>query len=122
MPTISRQNLLGVRVVGGTAGDSIGEFGLGGFAGFFIDPLPFDDKSLTDMGKVQVGVEFGGGPDFPCFNPAMIRRVNTHIVGFLAISKKHLQIVKERRLIAFGREMIVSLPWTDQVLGESSLS
>ena len=102
MTTISRQNLLGVGVVRGTAGDPIGEFRNGGFAGFFVEPLPFDDKCLTDMGKVQVGVKFGGGPDFPRFNPAMIRMVYGHILGFLSIGKKHLQIVKERRLITLA--------------------
>jgi hypothetical protein len=121
MATIGLQNLLSVGVFRGTTGDPIGEFWDGGVAGFFVEPLPFDDKCLTDMGKVQVGVEFGGGPDFPRFNPAMIRRVNGHILGFLTIGKKHLQIVKEYRLIAFGREMIVSLPGADQVFSEPTL-
>ena len=121
MTTIGRQNLLGVGVVRGTTGDPIGKFWDGGFAGFFVEPLPLDDKCLTDMGKIQVGVKFGGRPDFPRFNPAMIRRVYGHILGFLTISKKHLQIVKERRLIAFGREMIVGLSGADQVFSEPTL-
>ena len=35
--------------------------------------MPFDDKSLFHVRKVQVAVEFRGGPDLSGFDSAVIR-------------------------------------------------
>lgn len=114
MAPISCENPLGIGLVRGLACDPICEFS-GILAGLFVDPMAFDDKCLFDMRKVQVFVEFGSDPDFAGFNSSMIRWVNSDIIGFLTILKEHLDIVEERGLIAFGGEMIVSLPGFDQI-------
>ena len=53
---------MGVGLIGRSAGEAIG--GIAGVSpGLFVDRLPFDHESLTDMGKVEIGVERGGGPN-----------------------------------------------------------
>ena len=56
-------------------------------AGFFICELALDDKSLSDVRKVQIAVEFGCGPDFANFDAAVIRRVELDKIGILAVLK-----------------------------------
>jgi hypothetical protein len=46
-----------------------------------------DDKSLSDVRKVQIAVEFGCGPDFSDFDAAVIRRVELDKIGILAVLK-----------------------------------
>ena len=46
-----------------------------------------DDKSLSDMRKVQIAVKFGCGPDFADFDAAVIRRVVKDKVRLLAVFK-----------------------------------
>jgi hypothetical protein len=43
-----------------------------------------------DVGEVEVVVEFGGGPDFSSFDPAMIRGIIGNEIGFLSILGSHL--------------------------------
>ena len=69
-----------------SAGNAIGNF-TGIFTGFFICGLPLDEKSLSDVRKVQVAVEFGCGPDFADFDPAVIRRVAMDKIGVLPVFK-----------------------------------
>jgi len=73
------------------------------------------------VGEVEVGVEFGGGPDFPGFDPAMIRRVIGDEIGFLSILEIELDILKECGLVAFDREVVMGLTILDQVVGERAL-
>ncbi|MDZ7581923.1 MAG: hypothetical protein U5R30_15395 [Deltaproteobacteria bacterium] len=60
---VGGQNAFGIGLFRGTAGDAVGDFA-GILAAFFLRGLPLDDKSLSDMGKVQIVVEFGCNPDF----------------------------------------------------------
>jgi hypothetical protein len=46
-----------------------------------------DDKSLSDMGKVEIAVEFGCGPDFADFDATVIRRVAMDKIGVLPVFK-----------------------------------
>jgi hypothetical protein len=59
----------------------------GVFTGFFIGGLALDDKSLSDVRKVQIAVEFGCGPDFADFDAAVIRWVAVDKIGVLAVFK-----------------------------------
>ena len=54
---------------------------------FFICGLPLDEKGLSDVREVQVAVEFGCGPDFADFDPAVIRWVAMDKIGVLAVFK-----------------------------------
>ena len=70
----------------GSAGNAIGDF-TGVFTGFFIGELALDDKSLSDVRKVQIVVEFGGGPDFADFDATVIGWVAKDKIGILAVVK-----------------------------------
>ena len=71
---VGGKNALSVGLCRGSAGDTIGQF-TGVFTAFFICGFPLDDKSLSDVGKIQIAVEFGRGPDFADFDPAVVRGV-----------------------------------------------
>ena len=71
---VGGEHALWVSLLRGPAGNAIGEFA-GVFTGFFICELALDDKSLSDVRKVQIAVEFRCGPDFTDFDAAVIRRV-----------------------------------------------
>ena len=59
--TVGGKNALRVGSLRGWAGDAIGDF-IGAFSACFISGLPLDEKSLSDVRKVQIAVEFGCGP------------------------------------------------------------
>ncbi len=75
-----------VGLLRGPAGNAVGDF-TGVFTGFFICELALDDKSLLNVRKVQIAVEFGSGPDFADFDAAVIRRVVEGKVRLLAVVK-----------------------------------
>jgi len=83
---VGGKNALSVGLRRGSAGDAIGDF-TGVFAAFFICGFPLDEKSLSEVGKVQIAVKFGCGPDFADFNPAVIRRVALYKIGLRAVVK-----------------------------------
>jgi hypothetical protein len=83
---VGGKHALRVGLLGGPAGNAIGDF-TGVFTGFFICELALDDKSLCDVRKVQIVVEFGCGPDFTDFDSAVIRRVAEDKVRLLGVLK-----------------------------------
>jgi len=84
--TVGGEHALRVGLLRSPAGNAIGDF-TGVFAGFFICGLPLDEKSLSDVRKVQIAVEFGCGPDFADFDPAVIRRVAMDKIWVLPVFK-----------------------------------
>ena len=112
---------MGISLLRSLTGDAIGNF-TGAVATLFIDAVPFDDKSLSDMGKVQIIVEFGGSPYFAGFNPAMVRRRDVNAIRFLSLPEEELEVFKECGLVPFDGEVIMRLTLLDQVNGELSLS
>ena len=83
---VGGKHALRVGLLRSSAGDAIGDV-TGVFTAFFICGFPLDDKSLSDVGKVQIAVEFGCGPDFADFDPAVIRRVAMDKIGILPVLK-----------------------------------
>ena len=83
---IGGKHALRVGLLRRPAGNAIGDV-TGAFTCFFICELALDDKSLSDMRKVQIVVEFGCGPDFADFDAAVIRRVAKDKVRLLAVLK-----------------------------------
>ena len=84
--TVGGEHALGVSLLGGAAGDAVGDF-TGVLAVFFIGGFSLDDKRLSDVGKVEIGIEFGCGPDFTDFDAAVIRRIAQGKVRLLAVIK-----------------------------------
>jgi hypothetical protein len=84
---IGGKHALRVSLFRGPAGNAIGDF-TGVFTGFFISEVALDDKSLLNVRKVQIAVEFGGGPDFADFDATVIGWVTKDKIGFLAVVKK----------------------------------
>ena len=62
-----------VGLLGCVTGDAVGDL-TGGVTGFLLGELSLHKKCLSHMGKVQIVVEFGGGPDLSDFNPTVVRR------------------------------------------------
>ena len=83
---VGGKHALRVGLLRGPAGNAIGDF-TGVFTAFFICELALDDKSLSEVRKVQIAVEFGCGPDFADFDAAVIRRVALNKIGVLAVLK-----------------------------------
>jgi len=83
---VGGKHALRVSLLRGPAGNAICDF-TGVFTGFFIGGLALDDKSLSDVRKVQIAVKFGCGPDFADFDAAVIRRVAKDKVRLLAVFK-----------------------------------
>ena len=84
--TVGGKYALRVGLFRGSAGNTIGDF-TGVFTGFFICGLPLDEKSLSEMRKVQITIEFGCGPNFADFDPAVIRGAAMDKIGVLAVFK-----------------------------------
>ena len=83
---VGGKHALRVGLLRSSAGNAIGNF-TGVFTAFFICGLPLDEKSLSDVWKVQIAVEFGCGPDCADFDPAVIRRVTMDKIGVLPVFK-----------------------------------
>ena len=83
---VGGKHALRVGLLSSSTGNAIGDF-TGGFTGFFICELALDDKSLSDVRKAQIAVEFGSGPDFADFDAAVIRRIALDKIGILAVLK-----------------------------------
>ena len=83
---VGGQHPLRVSLFRGPTGNAVGDF-TGVFTGFFICELALDDKSLLNVRKAQITVEFGSGPDFTDFDAAVIRRVAEGKVRLLAVVK-----------------------------------
>ena len=84
--TVGGKHALRVGLLSSSACNTIGDF-TGVFTGFFISRLTLDDKSLSDVGKIQIVVEFGCRPDFSDFDSAVIRRVAKDKIGLLSVLK-----------------------------------
>ena len=82
--------------------------------------MAFDDECLPDVRKVQVVIEFGGGPYFSGFNASMIGRCVIDVVRFSSIQEKKCDVLKERGLVGLDGEVIVCLTF-DQVISEVAL-
>lgn len=120
MAAVGVENALWVGLLRGSAGDAIGEF-TGAFAGFLICAVAFNDKSLSNVGKVEVAVEFVCGPDLADFDPPVIRGCAIDVIGFLTVLEVQLDVLKERGLVALDGEVIMGLTFFDEIIGELAL-
>jgi len=120
MAAVGGKNALSVGLFRGSAGDAVGDF-TGVFTAFFICRLPLDDKSLSDVREVQIAVEFGCGPDFADFDPAVVRRVVIDKIGVPPVFKVQRDVLKKCGLVVFDGEVVMSVALFDQVGGDLAL-
>ena len=117
---VGGENVLSVGLLRSTAGDAIGNF-TGVFTAFFVCGLPLDDKSLSDMGKVQIAVEFSCGSNFADFYPTVIRRVAMDKIGIFPVFKIQGDVFKKSGLVVFDGEVVMSVTFPDQIVGDLAL-
>ena len=94
--------------MGFSAGDAVGDV-LGDLAALFFNRFSLNQEGLLHVGEVEVGVELGGGPDFPGFDAAMIWRITSNEIRFLSILEIQLDIFEQCGLVAFDGEVIMGL-------------
>jgi len=78
------EQAFGINLSRRAAGNAISEIA-GRFTGFLVDHDPFDEKDLSDMGEVEIAVEFGRGPDATVFEPTVVRRIESFEVRMFSI-------------------------------------
>jgi len=117
---IGFKHTLRVGLLRSSTGDAIGDF-TGVFTAFFICGLPLDDKSLFDVRKVQIAVEFSCSPDFTDFDPAVIRRLAMDKIGVLPVFKIQRNVLEESGLVVFDGEVVMSFTVSDQEVGYFAL-
>jgi len=118
--TVGGKNALSVGLLRGSAGDAVGDF-TRVFTAFFICGFPLDDKSLSDVGKVQIAVEFGCGPDFADFDPAVVRGGAIDKIRIPPVFKIQGDVLKKSGLVVFHGEVVMSVSLVDQVGGDRAL-
>jgi len=106
--SIDGEELLGGCVVGLSAGDAVGEV-VGVLSALFFNRFSLNQEGLLDVGKVEIEVECGGGPNFSSFDLAMIRGIIGNEIGFLSILEIQLDIFEESGLVAFDGEVVMGL-------------
>jgi hypothetical protein len=117
---VGGKNALRIGLIRGSAGDAVGDV-TGVFTAFFICEFPLDDKSLSDVGKVQIAVEFSSGPDFADFDPAVVRGIAKDKIRILAVFKIQGDVLKNSRLVVFDGEVVMSFTVQDQIVGDLAL-
>jgi hypothetical protein len=120
MAAVGGKNPLGVGLFGLSAGQAIGDF-MGVLTAFFVCGLPFDDKSLSNVRKVEVVVEFGCSPDFADFDSSVVRGCTINKIWLSPVFKVQLDVLKKTWLVCFDGEVIMRLAFADQVVGNLAL-
>ena len=70
--TVCGKDMVRVGLLGCATGYAVRDL-TRGVTGFLLGELSLHEKCLSDMGKVQIVVEFGGGPDLSDFDPTVVR-------------------------------------------------
>ncbi|MDO8785819.1 MAG: hypothetical protein Q7J12_06330, partial [Syntrophales bacterium] len=84
MATVNIEDTLWAGWLCRSTGDAVSDF-TRALTTFFVYELPFDGKGLSDVGKVKVVIEFGGGPDLSDFDSSMVRGRILNEIRLLAI-------------------------------------
>jgi len=120
---VGDEHVLGIGFLGPPARDAIGDFLLVPErlpAALFVQGVPFDHEGLSDVGKVEVAVQFGCDPDLPRLDAPVIRGIIRDEVRFPPVFEEELDILMERSLILLDGEVVVSLA-VDEVVGYRAL-
>ena len=82
--TINVEDPLWVSLLRRSAGNAVSNFTRVEVA-LFLYGVPFDEEGLSNVGKVKVVVEFGGGPDLPGLDSAVVRGRMFNEIRFLPV-------------------------------------
>lgn len=121
MAAVNGEETFWVCFVDRSTGDAVGDF-TGALATLFLCEVAFNGEGLPDMGKVEVVVELGGGPDLSDFDSSMVRRRTLDEVRLLAIFEPEGNIFEKGALVCFDGEMIMGMTLRDQILRDLALS
>lgn len=103
-----------------SACNPIGDF-VGTLTGLLIYGFPLDHKSLSNVGEIEIAVEFGCDPNFAGFDAAVIRRLAVDKIGVLPIMKIQSDIFKESGLVVFDGEVVMGFALSDHIIGDLTL-
>jgi len=117
--TVNLEHTLGVGLFRRSAGDAVSGFGRA-LAALLLYGLPFDHEGLSYMRKVEVAVEFGGGPDLSDLYARVVGRRILSEIRFLPVAEVERDIFHESGLVSFGGEVILGLT-VDEVVGYRAL-
>lgn len=118
MSAILPQHLLGAGLFAGLTGEAIGRLPRD-CAGFLVHRLPLDDERLTDPRKVEIVVEFAGGPDATSFDAAMAL-IDGGQFRRASFPKEEFNVIQQAGLIPLNRKQIMR-PASEQVFRELAL-
>ena len=82
--TVDVKDTLWAGLLRRSTGDAVSDF-TRDLATLFVCEVPFDGEGLSDMGKIKIVVQFGGGPDLSDFDSSVIRGCILNEIGLLAI-------------------------------------
>ena len=117
---VDMEEMLGIGLLRGAAGESKGDF-LGAFPGFLFESCALDEEGLTDLGKVEVVVQRGGRPDHAGFDPSMLGWRLLNEVRFLPVLEIESEVLEQSPLVSFDGEVVMGLSILDQIAGELTL-
>jgi hypothetical protein len=86
-----------------------------------VGDVSFNGEGLADVWEVEVGVEFGCGPDFTDLDASVVRRGTVGEIGFFAVLEIQLDVLEDSTLIALYSEEIMGVTFVDDVFGEFAL-
>ena len=96
MSAIDLEHSLRIGLFRRSAGNTVGNFQRT-FTALFLYAMPLDDEGLSNVWKINVVVEFRGGPDFSGFDSSVIRRRLLDELRIFPIPKIELQILSYER-------------------------
>jgi len=118
--TIDGKELLGICLLRFSAGDAVGDV-MGDLSGPLFYRFSLDHENLLHVGEIEIVVEFGSGPDFSSFDPAVIRGIESNKIRIFSVLEIQFDIFKECGLVAFDRKVIMGLTLQAQIIGELAL-
>ena len=77
-----------------------------------------DEESLSHVREVEIVIEFGCGPDFADFDPAVIRGIAVEKIRFLSIFKIKGDVFEKTGLIVLDGEVVMSVTIPNQIVGD----
>ena len=114
------EETLWIRLLCRSTGDAVSDFKRAD-AALFLCRMPFDEERLSDVRKVKVAVQFGGGPDLSDFDSSMVGGRILNEIRLLPVLEQQGEVLQNAALVSFDGEMIMGMTLLDQVLGYLAL-
>jgi len=117
---VDLEHALRVGLFRGSSGDAIGDLE-GSLAGLLLRTVPFNDVGLAQVRKVEVAIEFRGGPDLPRFGASVVGGRMLHEVRLAPLPEVELQVFQNAELVPFNGEIVMRLSLPNQIVGQLAL-